>query len=107
MEIYKRNGQKVLFDKTKIVHSVMAAYKSVGEDFDIKEDAALNEHFSLKNLNDWCVKELGILIPSVEDIQDRVEKYLMKTNPKVAKAYILYREQRKQTRFITERINYM
>ena len=107
MEIYKRNGQKVLFDKTKIVHSVMAAYKSVGEDFDIKEDAALNEHFSLKNLNDWCVKELDILIPSVEDIQDRVEKYLMKTNPKVAKAYILYREQRKQTRFITERINYM
>ena len=107
MEIYKRNGQKVLFDKTKIVHSVMAAYKSVGEDFDIKEDAALNEHFSLKNLNDWCVEELGILIPSVEDIQDRVEKYLMKTNPKVAKAYILYREQRKQTRFIKERINYM
>ena len=107
MEIYKRNSQKVLFDKTKIVHSVMAAYKSVGEDFDIAEDAALNEHFSLKNLNDWCVKELGILIPSVEDIQDRVEKYLMKTNPKVAKAYILYREQRKQTRFIKERINYM
>ena len=107
MEIYKRNGQKVLFDKTKIVHSVMAAYKSVDEDFDIAEDTALNEHFSLKNLNDWCVKELGILIPSVEDIQDRVEKYLMKTNPKVAKAYILYREQRKQTRFIKERINYM
>ena len=107
MEIYKRNGQKVLFDKTKIVHSVMAAYKSVGEDFNIAEDTALNEHFSLKNLNDWCVKELGILIPSVEDIQDRVEKYLMKTNPKVAKAYILYREQRKQTRFIKERINYM
>ena len=107
MEIYKRNGQKVLFDKTKIVHSVMAAYKSVGEDFDIAENTALNEHFSLKNLNDWCVKELGILIPSVEDIQDRVEKYLMKTNPKVAKAYILYREQRKQTRFIKERINYM
>ena len=107
MEIYKRNGQKVLFDKTKIVHSVMAAYKSVGEDFDIAEDTALNEHFSLKNLNDWCVKELGILIPSVEDIQDRVEKYLMKTNPKVAKVYILYREQRKQTRFIKERINYM
>ena len=107
MEIYKRNGQKVLFDKTKIVHSVMAAYKSVGEDFDIAEDTALNEHFSLKNLNDWCIKELGILIPSVEDIQDRVEKYLMKTNPKVAKAYILYREQRKQTRFIKERINYM
>ena len=107
MEIYKRNGQKALFDKTKIVHSVMAAYKSVGEDFNIAEDTALNEHFSLKNLNDWCVKELGILIPSVEDIQDRVEKYLMKTNPKVAKAYILYREQRKQTRFIKERINYM
>ena len=107
MEIYKRNGQKVLFDKTKIVHSVMAAYKSVGEDFDIAEDTVLNEHFNLKNLNDWCVKELGILIPSVEDIQDRVEKYLMKTNPKVAKAYILYREQRKQTRFIKERINYM
>lgn len=107
MEIYKRNGQKVPFDKTKIVHSVMAAYKSVGEDFNIAEDAALNEHFSLKNLNDWCVEELGILIPSVEDIQDRVEKYLMKTNPKVAKAYILYRAQHTASRLTKEKIAYI
>ena len=107
MYIYKRKGQKVLFDKQKIINSVMSAYKSVGEDFGQSESSSLSRHFNTHNLNEWCVSELGKMIPSVEDIQDRVEKWLMAENPKVAKAYILYREQKKQARFIKERINYM
>lgn len=107
MEIYKRNGQKALFDIHHIYDSVIAAYQSVGEKYTKNEEQQILEQFCVEALNEWCVTELGKLIPSVEDIQDKVEKYLMQTNPKVAKAYILYREQKKQARFIKERINYM
>ena len=107
MEIYKRNGQKALFDIHHIYDSVIAAYQSVGEKYTKNVEQQILEQFCVEALNEWCVTELGKLIPSVEDIQDKVEKYLMQTNPKVAKAYILYREQKKQARFIKERINYM
>ena len=107
MEIYKRNGQKALFDIHHIYDSVIAAYQSVGETYTKNVEQQILEQFCVEALNEWCVTELGKLIPSVEDIQDKVEKYLMQTNPKVAKAYILYREQKKQARFIKKRINYM
>ena len=103
MEIYKRNGKKVIFDRNKIINSVKAAYESVGETFneDIKEH--LLYCFNNRNINKWCIEELGVLIPSVEDIQDRVERLLMEMNPKVAKAYILYREKAKKAR---EKVTY-
>ena len=107
MEIYKRNGQKVLFKVDKIINSIKAAYESVGETFNEVDRIYFLNHFNSSNYQDWCVKELGILIPSVENIQDKVEKLLMKKNPKVAKAYILYRDNHKQARFIKERIDYM
>ena len=107
MEIYKRNGQKVLFDENKIINSVRAAYESVGETFNENDRVDLLSFFTPQKIQTWCVEELGYLIPNVENIQDRVERILMNRNPKVAKAYILYREQRKQARFIKERINYM
>ena len=107
MEIYKRNGQKVLFKVDKIINSIKAAYESVGETFNEEDRIYFLTHFNSSNYQDWCVKELGILIPSVENIQDKVEKLLMKKNPKVAKAYILYRDNHKQARFIKERIDYM
>lgn len=107
MEIYKRNGQKVLFDESKIINSVRAAYESVGETFHENDRVDLLSFFTPQKLQTWCIEELGYLIPNVENIQDRVERILMNRNPKVAKAYILYREQRKQARFINERINYM
>lgn len=47
-------------------------------------------------------------IKSVEEIQDLVEKYLLSRFPlDVARSYILYREDHKNTRFISERIDYM
>ena len=107
MEIYKRNGQKVLFKVDKIINSIKAAYESVGETFNEEDRIYFLTHFNSSNYQDWYVKELGILIPSVENIQDKVEKLLMKKNPKVAKAYILYRDNHKQARFIKERIDYM
>lgn len=107
MYIYKREGQKVLFDKQKIIDSVMSAYKSVKEDFGSSEFTSLSRHFNTYDINEWCVSELGKMIPNVEDIQDRVEKWLMAKNPKVAKAYILYREKHSESRLTREKIEYI
>ena len=107
MYIYKREGQKVLFDKQKIIDSVMSAYKSVKEDFGSSEFSSLSRHFNTYDINEWCVSELGKMIPNVEDIQDRVEKWLMAKNPKVAKAYILYREKHSESRLTREKIEYI
>ena len=107
MEIYKRNGKKVIFDRNKIINSVKAAYESVGETFNEDTKEHLLYCFNDRNLNKWCIEELGVLIPSVEDIQNKVENVLIGLNYKVAKAYILYRENHKQARFIKERIDYM
>ena len=107
MEIYKRNGQKVLFDESKIINSVRAAYESVGETFHEEDRVQLLSYFNTRNFQNWCIEEVGILIPNVEDIQDRVEMLLMNMSPKVAKAYILYREQRKQARLTREKIEYI
>ena len=107
MEIYKRNGQKVLFDESKIINSVRAAYESVGETFHEEDRMQLLSYFNTRNFQNWCIEEVGTLIPNVEDIQDRVERLLMSMNPKVAKAYILYREQRKQARLTREKIEYI
>ena len=107
MYIYKREGQKVLFDKQKIIDSVMSAYKSVKEDFGSSEFFSLSRHFNTYDINEWCVSELGKMIPNVEDIQDRVEKWLMANNPKVAKAYILYREKHSESRLTREKIEYI
>ena len=98
MEIYKRNEQKVTFLLDKIVNSVKAAYESVGKEFTKEDQVDLMLHFDRTRLNTWCVADLGKLIPSVEDIQDRVEKYLMKRNHEVAKSYILYRQERNRKR---------
>ena len=103
MEIYKRNGKKVIFDRNKIINSVKAAYESVGETFNEDIEEHLLYCFNNRNINKWCIEELGVLIPSVEDIQDRVERLLMEMNPKVAKAYILYREKAKKAR---EKVTY-
>ena len=107
MEIYKRNGKKVIFDRNKIINSVKAAYESVGETFNEDTKEHLLYCFNNRNINKWCIEELGVLIPSVEDIQNKVENVLIGLNYKVAKAYILYRENHKQARFIKERIDYM
>lgn len=107
MYIYKREGQKVLFDKQKIIDSVMSAYKSVGEDFGQSESSSLSRHFNTHSINEWCISELGKMIPNVENIQDRVEKWLMAKNPKVAKAYILYREKHSESRLTREKIEYI
>lgn len=89
MYVIKRDGTRVLFDPNKIVRAInkamVSAYGSVYE-----SDTA---------------EEIADLIGSracdmtVEQIQDLVEGYLMKSEyPEVAKSYILYRDQRSKER---------
>lgn len=88
-KIQKRNGAIVDFDINPIVDAIFSAAKSVGGyDKSVAEKLA---KISISNLSD----KLGDKIPTVEEIQNIIEKTLIKEgHSKTAKAYILYREQR-------------
>ncbi len=94
--VIKRDNSIVPFDRKRIENAIYAAAKAVGNG----EGRQWAETLS------WAV--LGILeerfgstgrYPHVEEIQDIVEEVLIKSgNPRVAKAYILYRQRRAETR---------
>ena len=95
MNVIKRDGRIVEFDPSKIQNAILAAFKSVdGELTDYAKDKAENIASYIEGYY-LDVDET----PGIEDIQDLVEKGLMATKRKdVAKAYILYREQRNRDR---------
>ena len=89
MHVIKRDGTRVLFNPDKIVRAInkamVSAYGSVYES-DTAEEIA--------DLIGSRGKDM-----TVEQIQDLVESYLMKSEyPEVAKSYILYRDQRNKER---------
>jgi ribonucleoside-diphosphate reductase alpha chain len=93
-QVRKRDGRLVKFDKEKITSAIFRAAQSVdGEDYELA-----------KNLSDKVVKYLEATvspnaIPTVEDVQDAVEKILIEDgHAKTAKSYILYRQKRKEIR---------
>ncbi|MFH1375573.1 MAG: ribonucleoside triphosphate reductase [Patescibacteria group bacterium] len=90
-KVQKRNGAIVDFDPAKIEKAIFAAAKAVGG----------TDHKETKRLAGLVVKELGKSdhVPTVEEVQDLVEKILIKAgHPTTAKAYILYRERRAERR---------
>lgn len=92
MEIIKRDGRIVPFDKQKIVNAVEAAFKAV--DGEITEYA----HTKSQNIADY-IEGLGRDSMTVEEVQDIAEAGLMSTKRKdVAKAYVLYRDERSRAR---------
>ncbi|MEA3492990.1 MAG: ribonucleoside triphosphate reductase [Candidatus Margulisiibacteriota bacterium] len=92
-KIIKRNGRKVAFDQERITKAVAKAIAAVGD-----ENQALATRLSDKVVQ-IIDKEFVSNIPSVEQIQDVVERVLMANgHVKVAKAYILYRRQRHEMR---------
>ncbi|MCL5674946.1 MAG: anaerobic ribonucleoside-triphosphate reductase [Candidatus Omnitrophica bacterium] len=99
ISIKKRDGRLVPFDKDKIIEAIFKAAKSVGgQDRYLAEDLA-------EAVTMYLNKEFKDRIPSVEEIQDAVEKVLIKTgHAKTAKAYILYREKRQRIRKIKQGI---
>lgn len=99
MKVQKRNGQIVAFDICKIENAISKAF----ENQSINYDSNVVEH--IKQVIQTSYPEGPV---EVEAIQDCVENALMQFGYyNVAKAFILYREQRKQSRFIKERIDYM
>lgn len=100
-KIRKRNGEVVDFDQHKITQAIFNAAKSVGGS-DIKAAEQISNQVS-------AVLEVFFKddsnVPSVEQIQDLVEKILIEGgHAKTAKAYILYREEHKHIRNTQEDI---
>jgi anaerobic ribonucleoside-triphosphate reductase len=108
--IVKRDGTKVPFDKTKIINAINAAFIEVDgvlyetdTAIDIADEIELyvnnfhNRNFNATNIEEaW--KEINRLI-SVEDIQNLVEEYLMRSERRdVARAYIRYRYKKEVAR---------
>ncbi|MCD6148336.1 ribonucleoside triphosphate reductase, partial [bacterium] len=93
-KIQKRDGRIVDFEEKKITKAIFKAITATGE---TRAERA-------KELSDKVVKILNRRfkkdeIPTVEQIQDIVEEVLISENlAETAKAYILYREQRRRVR---------
>ena len=97
----KRTGQIVDFDLEKIGNAIKKAFDSKQVEYD--HDPAIVE--SVDKLISLTYTNVPV---SVETIQDYVERVLMQFGYyDIAKTFILYREQRKSTRFVKERIDYM
>ncbi|MCA9364286.1 MAG: ribonucleoside triphosphate reductase [Candidatus Moranbacteria bacterium] len=92
-KIQKRNGRIVDFDLSKIEHAIGKAVVSLGHhDHAIPMTLAQEVLVGLE-------EKFGQSIPAVEDVQDMVEQILIQYDyADVAKAYILYREKRREAR---------
>ena len=93
IHIIKRDGRKVPFNIEKIANAIFRAAQSCGgTDFNVAMETAAEVCKIYEDENPSKV-------PSVEEIQDLVEKVLIeKGHAKTAKAYILYRYERTRSR---------
>lgn len=99
MKVLKRNGQLVEFDLEKISSAIRKAFESQHEAYDPQVLGFVQNELEAKSGNSSI---------SVETIQDIVERALMEYKHfAAAKAFILYRQQHQEARFIRERIDYM
>ena len=95
-KLIKRSGEIVDFNQDKITKAIYKAALATGVD---------DRHLA-KKINDQVVIKLNQKfhknsIPAVEEVQDIVEEVLIESKLiKIAKAYILYREQHRQLRDI-------
>jgi len=90
LPITKRDGREVPFDEMRIVRAVEKAAAAVGVGL---EPEVIEQHI-LSPIKRRARKERL----HIEQIQDMVEEGLMKRYPQVARAYILYREERTRQR---------
>ena len=96
-KIIKRDGRIVDFDISKIENAIVKAMMSLGEG-DVRDARKLAKITELELAEKFEEK-----LPSVEDIQDIVEKVLMRNGfENVAKCYILYRKQHEKMRNVSD-----
>lgn len=92
-KVKKRDGKILPFDQNKITAAIWAAAQAVGGKD--REGAEMLSDEVVEVLKD----EFTHRIPSVEQIQDVVEKVLVENgHAQTAKSYILYREEHKKIR---------
>lgn len=93
-KIRKRDGRVVDFDQEKITEAIWKAARSVGG-----KDRKTSEKLSGKVVAVMEYQFSDKEIPTVEEVQDIVEKVLIKNgHSKTAKTYILYRHQHEKIR---------
>ena len=93
-KVIKRDNQVAEFDPQKITQAIWKAAESVGG-----EDTHASDEIANRVIELLDVLFKGENYPTVEQIQDLVEKILIESgHAKTAKAYILYRQKRKELR---------
>ncbi len=100
-QIRKRSGEIVDFDLSKITSAIAKAAEAVGN-----REEELPENFSQEVAEMLKMKFHARSIPAVEEVQDTVEEVLIKNRCiKMAKSYILYRDQRARLRDMSNMID--
>ena len=101
MRVIKRNGSVVSYDAEKIAIAITKAFLAVEGG---AAAASTRIHNEVNQLANSVTETFSRRMPSggtlhIEEIQDQVELELMRSGEqKVARAYVLYREERKQIR---------
>src|SRR5210317_420993 len=99
--VVRRNGKLTSFDKNKIAVAMTKAFLAVEGG---QAAASSRVHETVEKLTNLVVETLTRRQPDggtfhIEDIQDQVELSLMRNGEqKIARAYVLYREQRAHAR---------
>ena len=87
--IIKRDGKREDFSISKIKNAISKAFNATG----IQDEQQLVADITRNVISQFATPTI-----TVEEIQDLVEKALMKVRPEVAKKYIIYREWRNTER---------
>lgn len=92
-QVIKRDGSLAKYERQKIADAIFKAVQACGGSDREKTNSLAEE------VENFLIETVGARTPLVEEIQDAVEKILIENgHAKVAKAFILYREKRKNAR---------
>ena len=89
IRIIKRDGKQENFSSSKISNAISKAFEATG---------LSNQTELINEVTNRVISNLNGNTIGVEEIQDIVEKELMKVQPEVAKKYIIYRQWRNTER---------
>ena len=113
LSVVRRDGQITPFKSDKISNAIKKAFLAqtkIRNNKDKDKEQKENIHKTVQGLTDKVVTALTRRIADgdmihIEDIQDQVELALMRDeHHKVARAYVLYREQRAASRYHTKKL---
>lgn len=100
MFVIKRNGSKEEFSTEKIRSAMLQAFQACH--FPLSEKDKKDVSVFLDNIEKEAHEDI-----SVEDIQNKVEKYLCKRWFPIGKAYMLYRKKHTEARIIKDKVQYI